>query len=107
MFAFAAEGITSLSIKPVFIIFWTGMIVSLLGVVGIIWAVIQALTGHTVAGWASIVCIVCFLGGLQLLSIGIIGQYVGKTYLETKRRPRYIISDRTSLGETRPDRLRE
>ena len=104
MFAFAAEGITSLSIKPVFIISWTGMIVSLLGVVGIIWAVIRALTGHTVAGWASIVCILCFLGGLQLLSIGIIGQYVGKTYLETKHRPRYIISDRTAPGEARTDR---
>ena len=47
------------------------------------------------AGWASIICVVCLLGGIQLISLGIIGQYVGKTYLETKRRPRYIISERT------------
>jgi hypothetical protein len=70
-------------------------IVSLLGFVGIIWAIVSALSGHTVAGWASIICIVCFLGGVQLLSIGIIGEYVGKTYMESKHRPRYIISDRT------------
>lgn len=51
--------------------------------------------GNTVAGWASIVCIVCFLGGIQLLSLGVIGEYIGKIYLESKHRPRYIISDKT------------
>ena len=95
MLALAFEGITSLSIKPITIIAAIGAFVSVLGMVGVIWAVIMAITGNTVAGWASIVCIVCFLGGLQLLSIGIIGEYIGKTYMETKRRPRYIISDRT------------
>ncbi len=95
MLMLAFDGITSLSIKPITIIAVIGVIVSLLGVIGIIWAIIMALTGNTVAGWASIICIVCFLGGLQLLSIGIIGEYVGKAYLETKHRPRYIISERT------------
>ena len=95
MLALALEGITNLSVKPITIIATIGALVSVLGIVGVVWAVIMAITGNTVAGWASIVCIVCFLGGLQLLSIGIIGEYVGKTYMETKRRPRYIISDRT------------
>jgi Na+/H+ antiporter NhaC len=56
---------------------------------------VRALTGHVVAGWASTVCIVCFMGGIQLISLGVIGEYVGKIYLETKARPRYIISERT------------
>ena len=60
-----------------------------------LWAIIQAVRGATVAGWASIICIVCFLGGIQLLSIGVIGEYIGKIYLESKHRPRYIISERT------------
>ena len=51
--------------------------------------------GNTITGWASTICIILFLGGVQLLSIGVIGEYVGKIYLETKRRPRYIISERT------------
>lgn len=72
-----------------------GVIVSILGFIGIICAVVVALMGKSIAGWASIVCIVCFLGGIQLLSLGIIGEYIGKTYMETKRRPRYIISERT------------
>lgn len=95
MIALAIDGITSLSIKPITIIALTGVIVSLVGIVGIVWAIVTALMGHSVAGWASIVCIVCFLGGIQLLSLGVIGEYVGKTYMETKHRPRYIISDRT------------
>lgn len=95
MLALAIDGITSLSIKPISLIAGTGAIVSLLGFLGILWAITMAVTGNTVAGWASIVCIVCFLGGIQLLSLGIIGEYVGKTYMEAKHRPRYIISERT------------
>ena len=55
----------------------------------------MAAIGKTVVGWASLVCIVCFLGGIQLLAIGVIGEYIGRIYLETKQRPRYIISERT------------
>lgn len=95
MLALAFDGITSLSVKPIHIISLIGMIVSLIGFIGVIWAIVVAIQGRTVAGWASIICIVCFLGGIQLLSLGIIGEYVGKTYLETKHRPRYIISEKT------------
>ncbi|HEY9575962.1 MAG TPA: glycosyltransferase family 2 protein [Lachnospiraceae bacterium] len=95
MLALAFDGITSLSIKPIRLIATFGVIISGLSILGILWAIIMAFTGHSVAGWASIVCIVCFCGGIQLLSLGIIGEYVGKTYMETKARPRYIIGERT------------
>ena len=96
MLALAFDGITSLSIKPIRLIIGLGAIISVLGVVAIIWAIVMQILGHTVAGWASLVCIVAFLGGIQLLSLGVIGEYIGKIYLETKARPRYIISERTS-----------
>lgn len=95
MLALAFDGITSLSVKPISIITGFGGIVSFVGFVGIIWAIVMACIGRTVAGWASLTCIICFLGGIQLLSLGVIGTYIGKIYLETKHRPRYIISERT------------
>ena len=95
MLAIAVDGITSLSVRPISIITGAGCVVSLIGFVGIIWAIITAILGNAVPGWASIVCIVCFLGGIQLLSLGVIGEYSGKIYLESKHRPRYIISDKT------------
>lgn len=95
MVALAIDGITSMSVRPINYIAGFGAIVGFLGFIGVIWAVASAITGHTVDGWASIVCIICFLGGIQLLCLGIIGGYVGKTYMESKHRPGYIISDRT------------
>ena len=95
MIGLAIDGITSLSIKPISIITTLGFIVSLVGFIGILWAIIDVLLGNTVQGWASTICIVCFLGGVQLISLGVIGEYIGKMYLETKHRPRYIISERT------------
>ena len=87
--------ITSLSIKPLRLIMSFGVIVALLSFVGVIWAIVAALAGRAVAGWASMTCIICFVSGVQLISLGIIGEYVGKMYMETKARPRYIISERT------------
>lgn len=95
MLELAFDGITSLSIKPIRIITGFGIIISIFGLIGAIWAVIMEVIGNTVAGWASIICIVCILGGIQLVSLGVIGEYIGKIYLETKQRPRYIISERT------------
>jgi len=60
-----------------------------------VWALVSALCGETVAGWASMTCIICFVSGVQLICLGIIGEYIGKIYMETKHRPRYIISERT------------
>ena len=101
MLALALNGITSLSVKPITLITGFGVGFSLLGLLLMIWAIIRSIAGHTVAGWASTVCIICLLGGIQLISLGIIGQYVGKTYLEAKHRPRYIISARTWEKEGR------
>ena len=95
MLALAFDGITSLSVKPIRMITASGTIISGLGFCAIIWAIIMQVMGNTVAGWASMVCIVAFLGGIQLLSLGVIGEYIGKIYLETKARPRYIISETT------------
>ena len=95
MIALAVDGITSLSIEPIHIIARAGLVFSLLGLLGILWAVVRWLSGHTVAGWASLMVVQFLLGGVIVLSLGVIGEYVGKTYLETKRRPRYIISEKT------------
>ena len=101
MLALAFNGITSLSVKPITLITAFGMVFSLIGLIFMIWAVVEAILGNTVSGWASTVCIICLLGGIQLISLGILGQYIGKTYLETKHRPRYIISARTWEAEAR------
>ena len=95
MLALAFNGITSLSVKPINLIAGMGVIVSLIGVAIAIWAIVEAILGKTMAGWTSVMCVICLLGGMQLVSLGIIGQYIGKTYLETKHRPRDIISERT------------
>ena len=95
MLALAFDGITSLSVKPIRLITGFGVFVSIFSLIGVIWATVQHLLGHKVAGWASTTAIVCFVSGVQLLSLGVIGEYIGKIYLETKARPRYIISERT------------
>lgn len=95
MLTLAFDGITSLSVKPIRMITITGLIIFLLSLVGILWSVVTALRGLAVPGWASTACIVFLMGGLQALFMGVIGEYIGKIYLETKGRPRYIISDRT------------
>jgi len=95
MLALAFDGITSLSTKPIKLIINFGITVAIISFIGIIWAIAEALAGSTSTGWASTVCIICFIGGIQLISIGIIGQYIGKIYMEVKHRPRYIISEKT------------
>ena len=95
MLALAFDGITSLSNKPIRLITGAGIVVSLISFIGVIWAIVQAALGSVVAGWASTICIVCFMGGVQLVCLGVIGEYIGKIYMETKARPRYIISERT------------
>lgn len=95
MIGLAVDGITSLSVKPLQLIMTFGIIVAFLSFIGCIWALVTVLCGKAVQGWASMTCIICFVGGVQLISLGIIGEYIGKIYMETKARPRYIISERT------------
>lgn len=95
MLGLAFDGITSLSIKPIRMIAGIGIGVSVLSFIGVIWALVTQFTGRTVTGWTSMVCVVCFMGGIQLICLGVLGEYVGKIYMEVKARPRYIISERT------------
>ena len=93
MISFAIEGITSLSIKPLRLISAVGIISFTLSIIFAIYFIVQHFSGQTVSGWASLIVSIWALGGLQLLALGVIGEYVGKTFLETKGRPRYIIQD--------------
>ncbi len=95
MLGLAIDGITSLSIKPIRIITGFGIFVAFISFIGVIYSIVTFFAGKTVPGWASMTCTLCFVSGIQLISLGIIGEYVGKTYMETKHRPRYIISERT------------
>ena len=91
MLKFAVDGITSFSVKPLKIISNIGTIICILSIIGFIYALVSFFMGSAVAGWASTMCSIWFLGGLQMLCIGIVGTYVGKIYSEVKRRPRYRI----------------
>ncbi len=99
MLALAFEGITSLSVKPLHIITGLGCFIAALSFIGVLWSVIVALCGNSVPGWASMTCIICLLGGVQLTCLGVLGEYIGKIYMEVKHRPRYIISQRTKDWE--------
>ena len=95
MLNFAFDGITSLSVKPIRLITGLGFFISLASFIGIIWVLLTKLLGATVSGWASMLCAIFFMGGVQLLCLGVIGEYIGKIYNETKQRPRFIISETT------------
>ena len=104
MLSLAFDGITSLSIKPIRFITGFGVIVALISFFGVIWAMVEAILGLTVSGWASMTSIICFVSGVQLICLGVIGEYIGKIYMETKHRPRYIISETTpNFGKTKED----
>ena len=93
MLALAWEGVTSLSIQPIRVITWLGLIIFIISIIMVIYSLISFFTGAAVSGWASTLCSIWALGGLQLLAIGIIGEYIGKIYMETKRRPRFIVEE--------------
>ena len=91
MVAFALEGVTSLSVKPIRMITMGGLFVCLVSLGMLIKAFVDYANGNVEPGWTSVIISIWVLGGLQLFAIGIIGEYIGKTYMETKRRPRYLI----------------
>ena len=95
MLALAVNGITSLSVKPLRLITGIGLLVSLFSFLGALWALIAWAAGHTISGWTSMTVALFFLSGIQLLSLGVIGEYIGKIYSETKERPLYLIADST------------
>ena len=99
MVSLAVDGVTSFSVRPLRLITVLGMIVALLSFIGIIYVLVSVITGYYVDGWASTTCIICFVSGIQMISLGVIGEYIGKIYLETKKRPRYFIAERKNITE--------
>lgn len=93
MLSLAINGITNLSIKPIRAIFTIGIVIAFACFVYIIYAIYRFFTGNTISGWASLACAISFLSAVQLISIGIIGEYIGKIYLEVKHRPKYCVSE--------------
>lgn len=93
MLAFAVNGITSFSTKPLKLITAIGFIMSLISVAAIVWAFVVKILGHSELGWSSTMCSIWLIGGIQILALGIIGEYIGKIYAEVKQRPRYIVAD--------------
>lgn len=91
MLAFAFDGITSFSINPIRMISTIGTLSCIFAVIMAIYAIVEKIIGNTDVGWASLMCSIWFIGGLQLLGVGLIGEYIGKMYKEVKRRPRYIV----------------
>lgn len=94
MISFAIDGITSLSIKPITLITRLGVIIFLVSLIMLIYTIIRHFTGQTITGWSSLIISIWMLGGLQLFAIGVIGEYIGKIYMESKHRPRYIIAEK-------------
>ena len=93
MLSFAMEGITSLSVKPIRMITGLGFVVFLISIAMLIYSIVRWAMGETILGWASLICSVWAIGGLILLSLGVIGEYIGKIYLETKERPRFLLRE--------------
>ena len=108
MLALAFNGISSFSVKPISLILGMGMLIIFISLLALVYALISYFTGHVVPGWTSLILSIWFLGGLQLLAIGMVGQYIGKIYIEVKHRPRYNIEKVLAAEETgdkRPERL--
>ena len=91
MIAFAADGITSFSVKPIRLVFFAGVFIFLCSLIMLVYAIVTKAAGKSTSGWSSLMASIWMLGGIQLLGLGIVGEYIGKIYNETKRRPRFII----------------
>ena len=93
MISFAIDGVTSFSIKPLSFIFGLGVVAVVISIIAIIYSIVRHCMGYTIEGWSSIFISIWFIGGVQLCAIGVIGQYVGKTFIESKKRPRYFVEE--------------
>jgi len=107
MLSLALDAVTGFSVRPLRMISALGFFVSLLSFIGIVWIFIQHFFGSTVWGWSSTMCVVCFASGVQLLCLGVVGEYIGRIYMEVKGRPRYIIAGRIKAESTEEKQPRE
>ena len=97
LFTYALDGLVNFSQAPLVIASWSGMIFTLAAFLMLVFIVVRKLIfGDPVAGWASTMCVIIFIGGVQMLCLGVMGQYISKTYMETKRRPHYIVAETNS-----------
>ena len=103
MLALAFDGITSLSNKPIRLITGAGIVVSLISFIGVIWAIVQAAMGSVVAGWASTICIVCFVGGVQLTFLGFLGEYIMAMNARIMDRPLVVEEKRLNFEPETPE----
>ena len=103
MLNFAWDGITSFSVKPIRLLLTFGIIIFVISMLVTLYCIIAKLTGNTITGWTFLACSIWIMGGIQMISLGIIGEYIGKTYSETKRRPRYVISRNLKEEENEKD----
>ncbi len=101
MLSFAINGITSFSVKPLKLITNLGFVMAIVSVIAFIWAFISKIIGNTELGWSSTLCSIWLIGGIQLICLGIIGEYIGKIYAEVKQRPRFIVADFLNEPETK------
>lgn len=100
LFKYSLEGFINFSNAPLELATWSGVMAFIVAIIGIIFIVIRKLVvGDPVSGWASTICVILLLGGLQLLALGIIGKYIAKIFLETKKRPVYIVKERSDNGK--------
>ena len=107
MIAFALDGITSLSIKPISIITGLGFCIFAVSFLALIYSLVAKFTGNAVSGWTSLTLSIWMIGGIQLLSLGVIGEYIGKIYNETKQRPRFIIADELIKNSSKQEESNE
>jgi len=98
MLSFAWDGVTSFSVKPIKMVRSSGIIFSLISIAVMIYAIVMWASGQTVSGWTFTICSIWLVAGIQMIAIGIIGEYIGKIYAETKRRPRYFVEEVLNEG---------
>jgi glycosyltransferase involved in cell wall biosynthesis len=103
MLAFAWEGITSFSTMPLRLASFAGLVISVASIILVVWAFYEKFSGRTIPGWTSTVIPLFFIGGLNILFMGLIGEYVGKIYLEVKRRPLFFIKETHNLADIHRD----
>ena len=99
LLAFAADGITSFSVKPIRLVLSAGVVIFMISLLMLLYALVSKITGHTSAGWTSLMGSIWLIGGVQLLSLGVVGEYIGKIYNETKHRPRFIVESVLNMAE--------
>ena len=103
MVSFALEGITSFSVAPIRMVALAGILFIIASIAMLMWSVFNVINGTAIQGWASLMVSLWFIGGILMLSVGIVGEYVGKCYMETKRRPRWRIYKRTGIQLSRQE----